>query len=149
MARTGRPTIPTEQKRLVGTLRADRMPAKTKASLSLVPAADPAAHNRPPTSLVGDVYAAGSRWLASTDSLALALLRESLEEREALRAEIVSGMSEDRKGLRELDRQIILQMSALGFDPAARSRLGLSEVKAADKIDKLLDRKARRDVPAP
>jgi phage terminase small subunit len=39
--------------------------------------------------------------------------------------------------LRDLDKQIISQLSLLGFDPAARSRLGLAEVKAQSTLEKL------------
>ena len=82
--------------------------------------------------------AGGRQWLAQTDSTALALLRESLEERQALREVVIATQSETaRKALRDLDKQIIGQLSLLGFDPAARARLGLAEVKAASTLEKL------------
>jgi hypothetical protein len=56
--------------------------------------------------------------------------RETLEERQSLRAAVLAGHG-DRKELRALDKQVIEMLSALGFDPTARSRLGLAEVKAA------------------
>jgi hypothetical protein len=81
---------------------------------------------------------AGRVWLAATDSVALSMLRESLEERQALRDVVIATQSETaRKALRDLDKQIIGQLSLLGFDPAARSRLGLAEVKAASTLEKL------------
>jgi phage terminase small subunit len=66
------------------------------------------------------------------------MLRESIEERSALRALVMQSQSTDaRKALRDLDKQIISQLSLLGFDPAARSRLGLAEVKAQSTLEKL------------
>jgi hypothetical protein len=49
-----------------------------------------------------------------------------------------------RRGLRELDRQIVSNLSLLGFSPADRSRLGVAEVKAASKLEELMLRKAKR-----
>jgi hypothetical protein len=86
---------------------------------------------------------AGRVWLAATDSTALALLRESLEERAVVRDLVMATQSTDaRKALRDLDKQIIGQLSLLGFDPAARSRLGLAEVKAASTLEKLRQSRA-------
>ena len=41
-----------------------------------------------------------------------------------------------------MDKTILSCLSQLGFDPTARARLGLAEVKAEDTLEKL---KARRD----
>jgi hypothetical protein len=77
-------------------------------------------------------------WLAITDSVALSMLREALEERTSLRHLVLATQSTDaRKALRDLDKQIIGQLSLLGFDPAARARLGLAEVKAQSTLEKL------------
>lgn len=143
MARTGRPPIPTETKRLVGTLRPDRMP-QGGAALALVEKADVTDADRSPAEIMDSVFAAGMRWLGKSDGVAISLLRESIEEREALREVVMNGGLMFRKDLRDLDKQIIGQLSLLGFDPAARSRLGLAEVKAADKIDTILARRADR-----
>jgi len=91
-----------------------------------------------PAATLHTVLDAGSAWLAATDSTALAMLRESLEERSQLRAVVLATQSMDaRKALRDLDKQLIAMLSALGFDPTARARLGLAEVKAASTLDKL------------
>jgi hypothetical protein len=49
-----------------------------------------------------------------------------------------------RRGLRELDRQIISNLSLLGFTPSDRSKLGVAEVKAMSKLEELQMRKANR-----
>jgi hypothetical protein len=48
-----------------------------------------------------------------------------------------------RRGLRELDRQIVSNLSLLGFTPSDRSRLGIAEVKAVSKLEELKLRKAQ------
>jgi len=91
-----------------------------------------------PAATIMDVFDAARAWLATTDTVAMALLRESLEERTIVRAAVMATNSPDaRKSLRELDKQIISQLSALGFDPAGRARLGLAEVKAQSTLEKL------------
>jgi len=49
-----------------------------------------------------------------------------------------------RRGLRELDRQIVSNLSLLGFTPSDRSRLGVAEVKAKSKLEELMERRASR-----
>lgn len=90
-----------------------------------------------PAETITEVFAAAKVWLAKTDTLALAILRETLEEREEVRERAVGGSSEARRELREIDKQIISQMSQLGFDPSARARLGLTEVRAKSKLEEL------------
>lgn len=140
MAPVGRPPVPTEVKRKRGTARKDRTPNLT--NLAVVPAAQVDPVDLDPVDTIASVLEAGRAWLAASDTLALALLRESIEERAVLRALVMQTQSTDaRKALRDLDKQIIGQLSLLGFDPAARSRLGLAEVKAATTLEKL--RKSR------
>lgn len=140
MAPVGRPPVPTEVKRKRGTARKDRTPNLT--SLAVVPAIEVAPVDLPPDTTLDAIFDAGRAWLAASDVTAMALLRESLEERAVLRALVMQTQSTDaRKALRDLDKQIIGQLSLLGFDPSARSRLGLAEVKAATTLEKL--RKSR------
>ena len=136
MPRTGRPPKPTEQKRRTGNPGGRALPAAS--SLAVVPAVAPEPVDLDPAATLHTVLDAGSAWLAATDSTALAMLRESLEERSQLRAVVLATQSMDaRKALRDLDKQLIAMLSALGFDPTARARLGLAEVKAASTLDKL------------
>jgi hypothetical protein len=52
--------------------------------------------------------------------------------------------SESRRQLRELNKEISEWLSMLGFDPAARSRLGLAEVKAQSVLEKMQAEKDKR-----
>jgi len=85
------------------------------------------------------ICAEGASWLATTDAMAVSMLREALEERHDIRERVMAGSGE-RRELRDLDKQIISQLSALGFDPTARSRLGVAEVT---RVSKLADLQAK------
>lgn len=135
MARTGRPPKPTEQKRRAGNPGRRPLPDKVTV-LKVEPVAAEVVNHYDPASLMDSVLAAGGYWLASTDGLAVSLLREAIEERAVLREEVMSGVG-SRRDLRELDKQIIAQLSALGFDPVSRGRLGLVEVQSASTLEKL------------
>lgn len=138
MARTGRPPTPTERKRALGNPGKRALPDNTVGNLAAVPAVSSEPADLDPAAALESVMFAGRVWLAATDSTALSLLRESLEERAVVRDLVMATQSTDaRKALRDLDKQIIGQLSLLGFDPAARSRLGLAEVKAASTLEKL------------
>jgi hypothetical protein len=68
---------------------------------------------------------------------------EQVDERVALRIRVLRDSNrDDRKALRDLDKQVIGSLSLLGFTPTDRSRLGLAEVKAASKLEEL---RARRN----
>ena len=43
-----------------------------------------------------------------------------------------------------LNAELRSALSSLGFDPTARTRLGVAEVKAASAIDKLIERRGKR-----
>jgi hypothetical protein len=136
MARTGRPPIPTEEKRRRGTLRPGRLPNGGELAAVVPLAAVP--DKVPAIGTLGEVLDHAQPWLAATDVIAVALLRESLEERELLRGQVVAHPSRaGRKALRELDGQIVVQLTVLGLNPTARARLGLAEVKRASTLDRL------------
>lgn len=156
MARTGRPTMPTEDKKRRGTYRPGR---DKNAGAAGGPVAEIVSLNAPPPDrkpddVLDDVLEHASRWLAASDGVAVALLRQLLEERgqvakdrDDLREQVVDnpqmliaalpvlGRSSD--DLRKLDKQIVALLSELGFTPTARSRLGLAEVKAQTKVEQL------------
>jgi hypothetical protein len=91
-----------------------------------------------PADTLEAVLSAGKVWLGISDSTHLALLRQALEERKVLREIVMATQSPDaRRSLRDLDKQIIAELSALGFDPSSRARLGLAEVKAQSTLERL------------
>ena len=92
------------------------------------------------------VWDTGLNWISpNTDTELLLMTCEMVDERWNLRIKVMQ--SEDarmRRGLRELDRLIIGNLSLLGFTPTDRTRLGVAEVKAMSKLEELQERKAKR-----
>jgi hypothetical protein len=144
----GRPTQPIEQKRLKGTLRADRLPANAP----LVALSNQEGEPEPQSNL-GELGLAfwsqawATPWLSQLSDYWLVLLTaQALDEREQVRLALVESPSDRRMRvtLRELDKQITNAYSLLGFTPSDRSRLGVAEVKKESKLDELMRRKAER-----
>jgi P27 family predicted phage terminase small subunit len=81
----------------------------------------------------------GSVWLSpEADIRVVQMLCEAVDTREELRAELdqipdYSAMRSFRtlSAIRSIEDQITKWLSALGFTPTARARLGIAEVKAA------------------
>jgi hypothetical protein len=92
------------------------------------------------------VWQQGLNWISpNTDFEILLMTCEMIDERWNLRVKVMQ--TDDvrlRRGLRELDRQIISNLSLLGFTPSDRSRLGVAEVKAMSKLEELMARKEKR-----
>ena len=133
MATRGRPPKPIEQHKRTGTFDASR---HNRGPLVAVAPVDQAPHERSPAELFTEIMDAGSAWFARTDGIQLSMLRESLEERARL-VPVAESSTEARKQLRELNREIADWLTQLGFNPTARARLGLAEVKAASTLEKM------------
>ena len=130
----GRPPKPIEQLKRTGNYRTDRQ--GNRGPLVAIAPVDSSPHDLDPAAVFRHVMEAGAPWFASTDAIRLAMLRESLEERARL-MQHAEAAPEFRKSLRELNREISEWLSLLGFDPTSRSRLGLAEVKAMSKLEKM------------
>lgn len=148
MARTGRPPKPIEVKRISGN--PGHRPLPDAGAIQLLPQATstpepPRALGEHGRALWERVWSMGVQWISPTSDLEILLLTcEAVDERADLRLEVIeSGDRQLRRGLRELDRQIMASLSELGFTPTARSRLGVAEVKAASKIEMM--RQAARE----
>lgn len=143
------PPRPTEVKRKLGNPGKRAMPPL--ASVAALPAADGAPTPLRPllaegARLWGRVWSEGAVWLSpATDIELVQMLAETMDEREQLRAVVLSGEGEwrDRVALRSIDDQIKSMLSALGFTPADRTRMGVAEVRAVSKLEQLQAR-ARR-----
>ena len=143
MARMGRPPKPIEQKRLTGNPGKRALPKE--GSLVLLPSMYEIPE--PPRPLVTTAakelwertWSMGQTWLSpSTDIELLLMTCEMIEERWNLRIKVLQdNRPEERRGLRELDKQIVNNLSLLGFTPTDRSRLGVAEVKKATKMEEL------------
>lgn len=129
MARTGRPPKPTEQKRKIGTLRPDRV----QGSLAVVEAVERQAHEAKVSEALDRVMSMGVAWLAATDQPTLCMLRDAVEQYEELRADPRS----DPRDVVAVRKSVTELLSQLGFDPTARARLGLAEVKARSKLEEI------------
>lgn len=92
------------------------------------------------------IWDAGVNWISpNTDIELLMMTCEMVDERWNLRVKVMQ--TDDarlRRGLRELDRLIVSNLSLLGFTPADRSKLGVAEVKAQTKLEELMAKKAMR-----
>ena len=143
----GRPSKPIEQKRLLGNPGKRALPSGTIAIPMVIEPPEP---HRPllkyGQELWDKVWDMGATWISpNTDTELLLMTCEMIDERWNLRIKVMQ--TDDarlRRGLRELDRQIVSQLSLLGFSPADRSKLGVAEVKAMSKLEELQLRKANR-----
>lgn len=142
----GRPPKPIEQKRLLGN--PGRRPLPDENSIVLLPAIDRVPEPPRPLLKYGQdlwdrIWSLGATWVSDkTDLELLVMTCEMVDERWNLRVKVMQ--TDDpklRRGLRELDRQILSSLSLLGFTPSDRARLGVAEVKARSKLEELMARK--------
>lgn len=136
----GRPPKPVAELQRIGTFRTDRHMTDIGSNLPAV-----RAEINQPGELIevfDRVLSEGVGWLKSTDEPTLALLRHLLIEADELRL-VVKMDASQRKDLRDVTKQIMLLLSALGFDPTSRSRLGIAEVKTRSRLQEIQDRAKR------
>jgi hypothetical protein len=139
----GRPPKPIEQKRALGN--PGRRPLPQEGSLVLLPSMYEIPE--PPRPLVTEAAKAlwnrtwtmGQTWLSPQTDIELLLMTcEMVDERWNLRIKVLQdNRPEERKGLRDLERQLVANLSLLGFTPTDRSRLGVAEVKKISKLEAL------------
>jgi hypothetical protein len=145
----GRPSKPIEQKRLLGNPGKRALP--DEGTIALIPMATRTPEPTRPLLKYGrelwdKVWDTGINWISpNTDTELLLMTCEMIDERWNLRVRVMTDNDpKDRRGLRELDRAIVSNLSLLGFSPSDRSRLGIAEVKKMSKLDELMARKAQR-----
>lgn len=93
------------------------------------------------------IWTGGAVWLAPGSDIELVQLAcETVDERCSLREFVLSGSAEwrDRVALRNLDDQIKAHLSALGFTPIDRTRMGVAEVRVESKLEQLRARAGSR-----
>ena len=148
MTANGRPPIPLERKQKLGTLRADRLPPAGLIGVERLPEEEetpepPAQLKAKGRELWSSVFENGSWLWQGVDRHLVELTAELMDERREVRA-LTDQQPENnrlRAALRQLDKQLISNLSLLGFTPSDRSRLGLVQVKTRSKLQELLDRK--------
>lgn len=145
----GRPSKPLEQKRLLGNPGKRALP--DEGTIALIPMATSTPEPTRPLLRYGrelwdKVWDTGINWISpNTDTELLLMTCEMIDERWNLRVRVMTDNDpKDRRGLRELDRAIVSNLSLLGFSPSDRSRLGIAEVKKMSKLEELMARKAQR-----
>lgn len=149
MAANGRPPKPIEQKRALGNPGKRALPRADNVVI-LEPAYGVPEPARPllevGRSVWDRLWSAGATWISpATDAEFVLLTCEAIDERALLRAEVMaSGDDRQRRGLRDLEKQIAGNLGQLGFSPADRSRLGVAEVKIQSKLAALHELKAAR-----
>ena len=145
----GRPSKPVEQKRLLGNPGKRALP--DQSTITLIPMAEVAPEPTRPLLKYGKelwdkVWDTGINWISpNTDTELLLMTCEMIDERWNLRVQVMTNNDpKDRRGLRELDKAIVSNLSLLGFSPSDRSRLGLAEVKKMSKLEEIMAKKAQR-----
>jgi hypothetical protein len=85
------------------------------------------------------IWNTGAIWISDrTDIELLMMTCEMIDERWNLRIRVMqSNDAKMRRGLRELDKQIVTQLSLLGFTPADRARLGWAEIKTRSRLEEI------------
>lgn len=77
-------------------------------------------------------------WLSpQTDVDYLLIVCEALDERASLRKLVLAAPDDRflRSSLRQVNKEVLDGLSALGFNPTDRSRLGVGEVKVEDDLE--------------
>jgi hypothetical protein len=143
MAQVGRPPKPVEQKRLTGNPGKRKLPNEN--AVVLLPQAQTIPEPLRPLLKYGrtvwdTIWQVGVNWISPNTDIELLLMTcEMIDERWNLRVKVMqSDDAKMRRGLRELDRLIIGNLSLLGFTPADRSRLGWAEVKTQSKLEQIM-----------
>jgi hypothetical protein len=139
----GRPPKPIEQKRLLGNPGKRALP--NQSEIILMTQNDWMPEPTRPLLKYGQelwdrIWGMGATWVSDKTDLELLMMTcEMVDERWNLRVKVMQ--SDDhrlRRGLRELDRQIVSNLSLLGFTPSDRARLGVAEIKARSKLQELM-----------
>ena len=145
----GRPAKPVEQKRLQGNPGKRALP--DQSTITLIPMAEVAPEPTRPLLKYGKelwdkVWDTGINWISpNTDTELLLMTCEMIDERWNLRVQVMTNNDpKDRRGLRELDKAIVSNLSLLGFSPSDRSRLGLAEVKKMSKLEGIIAKRESR-----
>jgi phage terminase small subunit len=150
----GRPPKPLEQKRRTG-----RSPGRDSGGRKLpepaIVVALPPANGAPP--YPPDLGLAGQRlwdraWNAALTWIAPATDRDQIEEAARLADDVAAARTRyrattdpgDARALVAVSKQLTEALSVLGFNPVARARLGVAEVKRASALDQLIERRSRR-----
>jgi hypothetical protein len=149
LARTGRPPKPVEVKRRTGNPGKRPLPEPSNV-VALKPADGVPAYP-------ADIGLAGERlwdraWNAALTWIAPGTDAEQIEEAARLADDVAAARQRyrattdpaDARALVALSKQLTEALSALGFNPTARARLGVAEVKRVSALEELVSRRQQR-----
>lgn len=148
--RTGRPPKPVEQHRQLGTYRPDRH-APSQGNVAPLRAASDAPE--PPVELLLEgralwerAWASAITWLSPDSDWdavveACQLADDVSQARRRYRA---TSDPADARAVVALSKELQACLGHLGFNPAARARLGVAEVKQASALEQLMARRRER-----
>lgn len=149
MAIRGRPPKPAELKRRLGNPGKRPLPARD--NVIALPAVQgvpefPATLEVEGKHLWAQIWSMAAIWLSPvTDVVMVQMACELADGRVAARRRYLATTEPaDLRAWVAINNELRATLSALGFDPTARTRLGVAEVKAASAVDKLLERRQRR-----
>jgi len=133
---SGRRPKPAEQKRRLGNPGKRKLPGKD-AEVIVLPFREIPEPHRPIATAYGRrmwdaVWMAGASWLKlSMDGEIVLMACEAIDERVQLRNQVMLNPASwrERRGLRELDKQIASLLGQIGFAPSDRANLGIGEQK--------------------
>ena len=146
-----RTRIPVERKRKLGKpSHANPLPPVKYVAEQVSGIPEPLARLGPAGRATWDrLWTSGATWISGrTDLDWVQLLCECVDERAVLRKQVFDGSDwRDRVGLRNLEAEIRVMYSMLGFSPVDRSKMGVGEVRPSSVLDEL--RLKRERVPRP
>ncbi len=133
---SGRKPKPVEQKRRLGNVGGRKLPSQ--ASITALPSL--ASQTPEPHRPLGQhgralwvrVWTSGASWLRpSLDGDLVLMACEMTDERSVLRQMVFTDATawRERRGLREIDRQITSLLAQIGFSPTDRATLGIGDIK--------------------
>jgi hypothetical protein len=142
MAPRGRPPKPIEQKRLAGNVGKRPLPENAIQLVVGQKVEPPRPLGQTGQEFWDRIWGMANTWISPESDLELLLMTsEMIDERWSLRVNVFrDNRPEDRKALRNLDKQLVSNLSLLGFSPTDRSRLGIAEVKRQTKLEELRTR---------
>lgn len=151
MAPVGRPPSPIEHHRRVGrggTKKADGRPLPVTGEIVALPQANgapdlPAEVGEHGAELWRQIWQQGLTWISPQTDMAAAIeaCRVADDLAVARRRYRATSDPKDASALAAMGKRFDEALSVLGFNPTARSRLGVAEVKRVSALDKLLERR--------
>lgn len=149
----GRPPSPIEHHRRVGraggTKKADGRPLPVAGEIIALPMADgipdlPVGIESDGADLWRQIWQQGLHWISPQSDRAAAIeaCRVADDLAVARRRYRATSDPKDAAALAAMGKRFDEALSVLGFNPTARARLGVAEVKRVSALDKLLERRA-------